>query len=124
MADITTRSDIEVIMDRFYAELLKDETINYIFTDIAKINLEEHLPVICDFWETIIIGNQQYKGDVLSVHLNLNNKVKLEKYHFHTWLQHFNRTIDQHYKGLNADKMKMRAASIATVIQSKIYLPS
>ena len=47
--DIASREDIELLMNTFYSRLLSDERINYIFTDVAKIDIEKHLPVIVGF---------------------------------------------------------------------------
>jgi len=47
--DIETRADIDDLMNRFYTRAINDETIGYIFTDVAKLDLEHHLPVIGDF---------------------------------------------------------------------------
>lgn len=52
--DITTREDIELLMNNFYERLLTDENINYIFTDVAKIDMKAHIPVIADFWESVL----------------------------------------------------------------------
>jgi hypothetical protein len=48
--DLETRAYIDVLLNRFYARTLRDETIGYIF-EIARLDLEHHLPVIGDFWE-------------------------------------------------------------------------
>ena len=42
--DITNREDLLLLMQEFYKKLLTDDSINYLFTDIAKINLSHHLP--------------------------------------------------------------------------------
>ena len=121
MTDIQSRKDIELLMQEFYTSLLKDDSISYIFTDVAKIDLEDHLPTICDFWETILLKSTVYKKDVLEVHVNLNDMEKLTKEHFHTWLHHFNSTVDHHFFGIKADLIKMRAQSIAIVMQTKLH---
>jgi len=54
--DVETRADIDDLINRFYARAFKDETIGYIFTDVAKLDLERHLPIIGDFWETLLFG--------------------------------------------------------------------
>ncbi len=59
--DIETRADIDDLMNRFYARAIRDETIGYIFTDVAKLDLEHHLPVIGDFWETLLFGTGNYQ---------------------------------------------------------------
>lgn len=120
MTDIQTRQDIEILMSQFYQELLRDDAVNFIFTDVAKIDLAEHLPHIVSFWEQNILNSGNYKNNVLKIHLDLNDKIQLTENHFKTWLLHFENTIDGHFKGENAEKMKTRALSIATVMKIKM----
>lgn len=122
MTDIQTRKDLEFLMDAFYEKLLHDSSIAFIFTDVAKINLETHLPHIVDFWEQNILNSGSYRNNVLKIHLDLNDKIKLGSY-FETWLSHFSTTIDNHFAGDNAEKMKTRALSIATVMKIKMKNP-
>lgn len=120
MKDITNRKDLETLMEIFYKRLLEDETVNFIFTDVAKIHLESHLPHIVDFWEQNLLGTGNYKNNVLQIHKNLNDKEKLTSSHFKTWLMHFNQTADHYFAGPTTEKMKTRALSIATVMQIKL----
>lgn len=121
MKDIQNRKDLELLMADFYARLLADDTINYIFTDVAKIDLAEHLPHIVDFWELSVLHSGNYKKNVLQVHLDLNRKELLTGVHFQTWLGHFNASVDAHFSGVNAEIIKTRALSIATVMQIKMH---
>lgn len=109
-----------MLMEIFYKRLLEDETVNFIFTDVAKIHLESHLPHIVDFWEQNLLGTGNYKNNVLQIHKNLNDKEKLTSSHFKTWLMHFNQTADHYFAGPTTEKMKTRALSIATVMQIKL----
>ena len=120
MNDITSRKDLELLMDRFYSRLLSDESISYIFTDVAKIDLAVHLPHIVDFWEQMILGTGYYRKNVLQIHLDLNHETPLTEAHFNTWLSHLSNAIDENFKGENAEKIKMRALSVATVMQIKM----
>jgi len=54
--DIETRDDLERIVRAFYSRALEDEIIGPIFTDVAKLDLEAHVPVIASFWETLVLG--------------------------------------------------------------------
>jgi len=121
MKDIENRQDLEVLLSEFYNRLLEDSAVNYIFTDVAQINLAEHLPHIVDFWEQSLFYTGGYRKNVMQVHLNLNNKEKLTDYHFETWLNHFNTVIDLLFEGPNCEKAKTRAQSIATIMKIKIY---
>ncbi len=119
MKDINSREDIEFLMRSFYRDAFKNASIGDFFTKIAKINLEEHLPQITDFWEQQLFRKGNYKKDVLQIHKNLNDKKNFESVHFKTWLSIFNKTVDQNFQGEKADIIKTRALSIATVMQLK-----
>lgn len=123
MKDIETRADLEVLMREFYYRLLTDDTINYIFTDVAGINLEEHLPIITDFWELSIFHTGGYRNNVMQVHLGLNSKEKLTDEHFAAWLKHFEETTNSLFSGANAEKTKTRALSISTIMKIKLSTP-
>ena len=78
--DIENRGDIDRLMLNFYAEAIDDHRIGYIFTDVAKLNLEHHLPIIGDFWETILFQNGVYARhgrNPLQVHGDLAMKTPL-----------------------------------------------
>ena len=60
--DIETRDDCERLVRTFYGRALTDPVIGYIFTDVAKLDLEAHVPQITSFWETILLGAQSYSG--------------------------------------------------------------
>lgn len=118
--DIETREDLFVLLNTFYGALLKDETIAYIFNDVAKLDLKEHLPIIVDFWEMLLLDGVRYKKNAIEPHVILNQKSKLENGHFETWLQHFSTTVDELFEGKNAFMAKQKAKSIANIIQIKI----
>ncbi len=120
MKDISSRKDIEFIMKSFYNDAFKDPVIGKFFTEIAKINLEEHIPEITDFWEQQLFRTGGYKKNVMQIHKNLDHKKKLEKIHFDTWLSLFRDTVNSNFKGEKAELIKTRALSIATMMQLKI----
>ena len=118
--DIQTRKDIEILMTAFYEKVKVDPVIGFIFTEIVPINWEHHIPVIVDFWETILLDNPVYKKNAMEVHYDLNNKIQLQKIHFESWLTLFTGTVDELYEGNRATLAKTRAQSIAAVMQFKM----
>lgn len=120
MKDIESRADLEVFTRKFYNSLLEDDRVSYIFTDVAKIDLEEHLPKITDFWELSIFHTGPYHNNPMHVHMQLNDKEQLTTAHFDIWLMHFNTTVDDLFVGGNAEKIKTRALSIATIMKIKV----
>jgi hemoglobin len=114
--DITCRSDIEKLMVDFYRLAFNDDRIGYIFTDVAKMDLEEHLPIICDFWESILFGKRDYAArgrNPMEVHRLLAEKEPLRESHFVRWLELFCESVDRLFGGPNAENLKGRAAQIA-----------
>ncbi len=114
--DIQSRADIDDLMNRFYARAMSDDVIGYIFTDTAKLDLETHLPVIGDFWETLILGanNYQKRGrNPMQIHAALNLKTPLRAEHFGRWLEIFWKTVDESFVGERAEFAKTRAEAIA-----------
>jgi hemoglobin len=118
--DIETREDLFVLLDKFYDTLLKDDTISYIFTDVAGVDMREHIPIIVDFWDMVLFDAPTYKKNAIQPHLILNEKSRFEKHHFDTWLATFGRTVDELFEGKNAFSAKQKAKSIATIMQIKI----
>lgn len=121
--DISNRVDITALMNAFYSILLKNPSISYIFTDVAKMNMEEHLPVIVDFWEMVLFHKGSYQKNVMMIHQKLNDQTSFQKHHFNTWLTCFNSTIDSLFAGPVAEQAKQRALSIATIMQVKMSIP-
>lgn len=118
--DVLERKDVEDIVARFYAAMLGDSIIGYIFTDIAKIELEHHLPIIVDFWADALFSENSYVGNPLHKHLDLHKKIPLTPGHFTRWLYLFARAVDEHHSGENAQAMKRRAEMVAKSISASI----
>ena len=120
MRDIENRNDIYHLLERFYAKAIPDETIGYFFTEVAKIDMSAHLPLITDFWEMVILDGSHYKKNAIAVHAHLHQLSPMEEKHFNRWLELFNETVDELFSGEKAGLAKQRALSIATVMKLKI----
>ncbi len=118
--DIETRMDIEQFTVTFYEKVKADPTIGIIFTEKVSINWEKHIPLIADFWETILLDNPVYKQNAMESHFSLNRIFPLQKKHFDTWLYLFNTTLDELFAGEKTNLAKQRALSIAMLMQHKM----
>lgn len=119
--DIKNRADIIQVITAFYDKLLKDALMGPLFTEVAQINLREHLPILYDFWESVLFQAGKYSRDTMQPHLDLHVKHPLKDQHFERWLELFNESVDESFTGEKAHQAKVRALSIATVIRIKIY---
>ena len=122
LRDIENREDIDTLMWSFYDRMMVDPVIGYIFTHYAKLDLTSHLPIIADFWETVLFQKPIYKRGpkAMEVHFDLNKKVQLRKQHFTRWLYLFHHTIDELYYGAKATLAKERSVSIAKLMQNRL----
>lgn len=122
-SDISIRKDIKLIISKFYDKLLRDVEMIPFFSEIVNDNqLEKHLEIITDFWNDILFNTQSYSNNVMQKHLDKHVFVKFEKKHFSIWTSYFVETINEHFNGENAERMKSRALSIAIMMQVKMNL--
>lgn len=114
--DITTATDIEFMVQSFYQAVEEDELLAPIFNDFAKVDWDQHLPIMYRFWNSLILGTGTYKGNPFMKHIPL----PVESQHFARWVQLFQKNIDVHFTGKNADQTKLRAQSIAHIFENKL----
>lgn len=118
--DVLSRSDIERIIQQFYDKIKDDEEIGFFFTEVVKINWERHIPNMCAFWEGVLFYTGDFSGNPLSAHRAIHQKYNTQPMHFKRWLILFNEVVDENFKGMNAEKMKRHAKSIANVMLQNI----
>ena len=116
--DIATEQDVENLVKHFYTKVLQDPIIGFIFTDVAKIDLEAHLPKIAAFWKQLILprlprGQRYYRGRTFEIHQSLNQHCILNEHHFERWVLLFKRSVDEMFAGERAELIKFRAGAIA-----------
>ena len=118
--DIKSKKEIELLVDTFYSKVKADELIGYIFTDIAKVNWEKHLPVMYSFFENMLFYTGTYTGNPMELHKHINRLYPLTAEHFVRWNLLFTTTVDELFTGDKAELAKQRAKSISAVMQIKI----
>jgi|SRR5690606_3273973 len=118
--DIQNRKDIEVLVDNFYERVRKDEIIGYLFNEVAKTDWSHHLPKMYDFWEVILFGTGNFKGNPLLVHKELHQKSPLSPEQFLHWFDLFEDTVNSLYEGINAENIKQSAFSISQTLKYKV----
>ena len=120
--DIETRADCEQLVRAFYGRALVDPIIGFLFTDVAKLDLEAHVPRITNFWDTILLGAHSYGGGAFRPHVELNFKVPLTRGHFDRWLYLWSMTVDELFAGERAELAKAHANRVAVAFESRLQL--
>ena len=125
MKDLRTRADIHYLVCTFYAKIRIDELLGPIFKNhIPEDSWDFHLEHITDFWESSVFLSGNYKGNPLTVHQKVDaaENYSITEYHFGIWLNYWVQTIDELYKGKNANKLKMRARKMASHLHINLFM--
>jgi hemoglobin len=123
--DIETRADCEQLVRTFYGRALEDPLIGWLFTDVARLDLEAHVPVIASFWETILLGARSYAGGAFAPHAALHMRAPLRAAHFERWLVLWRTTVDELFTGERAELAKAHANRVAHAFHGRLQtLPS
>jgi hemoglobin len=118
--DIESREDCERLVRTFYGRALTDPIIGFIFVDVAKLDLDAHIPKVTSFWETILLGAHSYGGGAFRPHVAINERVKLLRGHFERWLWLWNMTVDELFSGPRAELAKAHAARVAAAFHARL----
>jgi hemoglobin len=123
--DIETSADVERLVRAFYGKAMNDPMIGFLFTDVAKLDLEEHVPVITSFWETMLLGARSYGGGAFAPHVSLHRKAGLKAPHFERWLWLWRGTVDELFSGPRAEEAKAHANRVGAAFHRRLAsLPS
>lgn len=85
-ADIADRQDIADILVAFYSRAFADDLLGPVFVDVAHMDLAAHLPVMCDFWDTVLFRSGRHRRNALKVHGALHDKAPLTTAHPSRWV--------------------------------------
>jgi len=118
--DIQSHSDIQFLVDSFYAKIKKDALLADIFNNHMKLSFEKHLPIMYSFWQSVLLGAASYKGNVMLEHIQLNKRVSLEEKHFDRWIELWEATINTSFEGALAEEAKKRARLMKDLMLYKI----
>ena len=122
--DLAERFDIERLVTAFYNKVKTDSVIGFLFTEVARVNWTTHLPVMFNFWESVLFATGPYRGNPMSAHIRLHHQHALTAAHFDQWKKLFEETVDELFEGEKAEEAKARASHIANLMLYKVTWPS
>jgi len=108
---------VKLLVDSFYEKVKGDPLLGGVF---SHVRWEDHLPIMYNFWSSMLFGDQSYRGTPLKPHLHL----PVTTVHFSRWLKLFEETVNENFAGAKAEEIKARAWAIAGVFQHKMGLRS
>lgn len=114
--EIISLEDIKKLVDTFYEKVRKDKLIGPIFNERILDRWPQHLEKMYTFWQTLLLEERTYFGSPFPAHANL----PISHDHFERWMNLFNKTVDELFKGEKANEAKWRAEKMAEIFESKI----
>lgn len=118
--DIRDRDDLAALIEAFYRGAFADPLIGPIFTDVAHMDLDHHLPIMVDFWETVLFDTGAYRRNALALHVAVHAKAPLGEAEFGRWLALWTTEVDARFAGPVAERAKTQAHRIAASIRRRV----
>lgn len=118
--DIRDRTDIEKLVITFYERAFADDALGHIFVDVADMNLIEHLPHMCDFWEVVLFKTATYGRNAFDAHQKLHAIEPLTPQLFQRWEDLWHDTVDELFQGEKANLAKVHASRMSGSIQRRL----
>ena len=120
LTDITTKEDIERLVNTFYGRVRADELLGPIFNSVIGDHWETHLPKMYAFWGMSLFGEGGYRGNAVQKHVEIDKHFTLEQLHFDRWISLWREMIDSLYAGPVAEDAKKKANLMLQLIQIKV----
>ncbi|MGK0188831.1 MAG: hemoglobin [Verrucomicrobiales bacterium] len=114
------RAGIVLLVNRFYDRIRVDDQLGPVFSDVANVNWESHLPRMYDFWDTVLFRSGTFRGNPIEAHAKLISQTDMSKAKFDHWLELFRETVAELFEGENAGHIVRCAEDMANVLYSKI----
>ena len=119
--DLATRGDVHDLVTAFYREIMFDELLEPIFSDVAEVDWTEHIPRLIDYWCSKLFGTAHDAIPVTRAHRRLHELHPLEREHCDRWFALWVHSIDARWQGANAERVQDYAAAMMTGLAKHVF---
>lgn len=119
--DLTSRGAIAELVTTFYREIVFDEVLEPVFSEIAEVDWVAHIPVLIDYWTSILLGAKDYRGSIMGVHRHLHDLASIERDHCDRWYSLWVGCVDERWAGPVADRAKSHAAALMAGMAKRLF---
>ena len=109
-----TEDNVRELVYAFYDRVRADELLGPVFDEKLAGRWDDHLPKMCRFWGSLVLGTKTYRGNVQQVHQPLDG---IEPRHFSRWLFLFLDTVESRFRPAAAVRFMEPALRIAQSLQ-------
>lgn len=121
--DLDDPRAVSELVDAFYRKVLVDPTLAPVFVHVARVDLDEHLPLIKAFWRRMLLGHRSYARNMVARHAAVHARFGLGQRHFDRWLALFTDTVDERFAGPGAERARRLAHTIAANLRDYLHAP-
>jgi hemoglobin len=108
-----TPEHIKNLVTHFYQKIQCDKVLGPIFNGIAQVDWDHHIPLLCQFWNSIMLKTNEYHGNAYRKHVILGEKTQLTEAHFARWLAIFQEEAFKYLPIQSAQLITEKACMIA-----------
>lgn len=118
--ELNNRQAIELLVHSFYVKVKQDDLLAPIFNNAHFFEWDTHIPVMVNFWETLLLDAATYKGNTMQKHLTLHKQFPLTPELFERWKKLFYATLEELFTGAGVAEAKRRVEAMSSLMQYKI----
>lgn len=119
--DLDNRSAIHDLVVEFYREIIFDEVLDPMFSEVAEVDWNEHIPRLVDYWCRILLRTDDYSGPIMAAHRELHALEAVRLEHCDRWYALWVRSVDSSHRGPVAEHAKSHAASVMAGMARHIF---
>lgn len=121
--ELSDQYDIEVLIDVFYAKVLRHSELSFYFSDAVK-NWTHHKKRFIEYWSSQILFTDTYEGSILPSHVAVDKKYGsgFKKEHFTEWARLWTETIEELFVGEKAELAKESGVNMSKNIYLKMFV--
>jgi hemoglobin len=117
---LNSREAIELLVHSFYSKVKKDELLAPIFNNAEYFSWDTHIPIMVNFWETLLLDTATYKGNTMQKHIDLHRRTPLTTELFDRWKLLFYSTLDELFEGDGVVNARKKVEAMSVLMQYKI----
>ena len=118
--DLDSRAHIHDLVVRFYREIVFDDLLAPVFTEVAEVDWASHIPHLIDYWCRVLLGHAGYDGRIVAAHRDVHDVEPFSAELFDRWYGLWVRCVDDEWSGPTAERAKSHAARIAAMLSRQL----
>jgi hemoglobin len=119
--DLDSPTQVHELVTTFYREIVFDEVLEPVFSEVAEVDWAEHIPRLIDYWCWILFAEKPYGGPVTRTHRHLHETKAVEPQHCDRWFTLWVACVDRRWAGPHAEHAKGHAEVLMAGMAKRIF---